>query len=272
LPEIREYAITFKQLFNADSINNELPKHAGIDRINAIIFALDTTTLIPYVLFIERSITYISSKNALYEYLESYIMRRLVTRSTGKNYNQLFGERLISNRVLSKEELVSYLEGKEDRINRMPADDEIKAAFHKELLTNKYAAGVLYMIESKIRDRSRHSTQLLGINKYSLEHMMPKKWRNNWAKTSSEEEALKRDRTLLTLGNLAIITQALNASIQDANWPTKKAGQGDKGGLRKYSEGIETLSQFLDADGWDEASIEKRADFLADQAIVIWKI
>ena len=46
--------------------------------------------------------------------------------------------------------------------------------------TNRYASGVLYLIESKIRNRAKYSTQLLGISKYSLEHMMPKKWRNYW--------------------------------------------------------------------------------------------
>jgi hypothetical protein len=50
---------------------------------------------------------------------------------------------------------------------------------------------------------------------------------------------------ILTLGNLTIITQALNASIRDSDWATKKNGKGDKGGLRKYAEGIETSPLIL---------------------------
>ena len=101
---------------------------------------------------------------------------------------------------------------------------------------------------------------------------MPKKWRNHWVFTGTEEDAVNRDRTLLTLGNLTIITQALNASIRDSDWTTKKTGQDEKGGLCKYSEGIETLSSFLDADEWNEAAIEKRADYLADKALAIWNV
>ncbi|MCM3572490.1 DUF262 domain-containing HNH endonuclease family protein [Mesobacillus subterraneus] len=272
LDEIREYAAVFRKAINSDTIDKELPASAGIERLNAIIFALDTTTLIPYVLFIERNVQDISVRNDLYNYLESYLMRRLVTRATTKNYNQLFSDRLILNRVLTKQGFISYLGGQDDKINRMPTDNDVKTAFNESWLTNKYATGVLYLIESKIRDRRRHSTQLLGISKYSLEHIMPKKWRNHWFFSGDQAAADLRDRKLLTLGNLTIITQALNASIRDSDWATKKLGQGDKGGLRKYAEGIETFSAYHDLNVWDEAAIQDRASYLSTKALEIWCI
>lgn len=272
LKEIRVYAEVFRRTFDAGIIDDELPETAGKERLNAIIFALDTTTLIPYVMFVEHNAADAAAKNELYGYLESYIMRRLVTRTSTKNYNQLFADRLILNRVLSKQELIDYLGGQDDKTNRMPSDEDVRLAFNEAVLTNKYAAGTLYLIESKIRDRRRHSTQLLGLSKYSLEHMMPKKWRNHWAAPGDPAAANLRDRKLLTLGNLTIITQALNASIRDADWPAKKAGKGDKGGLCKYADGIETLSHYLDAPVWDEAAIEKRADDLASKALAVWHV
>jgi uncharacterized protein with ParB-like and HNH nuclease domain len=272
LHEIRDYAAIFRKALNAEIVDDELTAETGIERLNAIIFQLDTATLIPYVLFVERNVSDAAARNNLYDYLESYIMRRLVTRATTKNYNQLFSDRLILNRVLSKDEFNSYISGQDDKINRMPTDDDVRTAFDEAWLTNKYAAGVLYLIESKIRDRRKHSTQLLGINKYSLEHMMPKKWRNHWVFTGDKVAEDARDRKLLTLGNLTIITQALNASIRDADWATKKAGLPDKGGLRKYAEGIETLSAYLDAEVWDEAAIRQRADYLSTKALEIWAV
>lgn len=272
LKEIREYATVFRKAINAEIIDDELPAEAGIERLNAVIFAIDTATLIPYILFVERNIQEASVRNDLYDYLESYIMRRLVTRATTKNYNQLFADRLIYNRILTRQAFIDYISGQDDKTNRMPTNDEVKAAFDESWLTNKYAAGVLYLLESRIRDRHRHSTQLLGINKYSLEHMMPKKWRNHWVFSGDKVAADLRDRKLLTLGNLTIITQALNASIRDSDWKTKKSGQGDKGGLLKYADGIETLSAFLDADVWDEITIQKRAEYLSMKALEIWSV
>ena len=101
---------------------------------------------------------------------------------------------------------------------------------------------------------------------------MPKKWRNHWKFSGNKTEAEFRDKKLLTIGNLAIITQPLNSSIRDADWATKKTGIGKNGGLQKYSEGFEILSQFLNLDEWDEKAIKDRADFLAKKALETWSI
>jgi uncharacterized protein with ParB-like and HNH nuclease domain len=272
LSELREYASVFKRAINTGVVDEELTASAGIERINAVMFALDTTTLIPYVLFVERNVTDTIVRNELYAYLESYIMRRLVTRATTKNYNRLFSDQLILNRILTKSDFISYLSGQEDKVNYMPSDDDVEKAFYETWLTNKYSTGVLYLIESKIRNRDLHSTQLLGISKYSLEHLMPKKWRNHWSFCGDKAAANIRDRKLYTLGNLTIITQALNASIRDADWQTKKTGVGEKSGLRKYAEGIETLSDYLALDVWDETAIQKRAEYLASKALETWSL
>ncbi len=101
---------------------------------------------------------------------------------------------------------------------------------------------------------------------------MPKKWENHWGKLSNQEDKIKRNRKLLTLGNLTIITQALNSTIRDANWTVKRKGKADKKGLNTYSAGLETMSHYLTLDEWNEQTIEERAKFLYDKAKEIWKI
>ena len=116
-------------------------------------------------------------------------------------------------------------------------------------------------------------TALLGFNNYSLEHLMPKKWRNNWGACATEDDAKKRDSLLLTLGNLAIIPQALNASIRDAAWNVKKAGKGqNKPGLLLCASGLYTLHDVLQKNDWNEDEIENRAEWLLANAQNIWKI
>ena len=134
----------------------------------------------------------------------------------------MFTDRLISNNVLSREDFVQFLVKRSDKVNHYPNDIELKQGFDNSILINKQTAGILYMIESKIRNRDKQATQLLGISKYSLEHLMPKKWENKWNSISTKEDKDYRNFKLKTLGNLAIITQSLNASIRDANWLTKK--------------------------------------------------
>lgn len=272
LAEIKDYALLFQSNFDYDTIEKELTDVSGIERINAIIFGLDTTTLIPYVLYILKNVSNENDRNRLFDFLETYIMRRMIVHANTKNYNQLFTDRLINNQILSKEQFVDFLEGQADKVNFLPSNEELKDGFDKQILTNKQTAGILYFIESKIRDRAKQSTRLLGISKYSLEHLMPKKWENNWGKLSNQEDKIKRNRKLLTLGNLTIITQSLNASLRDANWTVKLNGKGEKKGLTTYSAGLETVSEYLKLDEWNEKHIEERAMFLYEKAKEIWKI
>ena len=266
LSEIKQYALSFKDKFFPEVIDGELPPNPGIERINAIIFGLETTTLIPYVLFIENNVSDENVKNELYGFIETFIMRRMIDRAGTKNYSQLFAESLIFNNVLSKQGFLDYLQKQDNKVNYLPSDSQLEAAIKTNVLTNKQAAGVLYLVESSIRDRLRHSTQLLGLNKYSLEHVMPKKWRNHWPRPDALTEQ-ERDRKLLTLGNLTIITQALNSSIRDSAWNVKKDG-----GLKKYAEGIDTFGEFLSKDDWDEAVIDERVAFLLDKVLKIWAV
>lgn len=269
LNEIKEYALLFRKNFDYDIVNRELTNDYGIERINSIIFGLETTTLIPYALYVLKNVEE-SERNNLFEFLEAYLMRRMVAHATTKGYNQLFTT-LISNEITSKNSLIEFIERKSDKTNFLPDDTALKQGFDFYYLTNKQSAGIIYLLESKIRNRGRQSTQLLGMSKYSLEHLMPKKWENNWGKLASKEERDNRNRKLLTLGNLAIITQSLNASIRDSNWKTKKKGKAGKDGLIHYSAGIETLAPYIELEEWNEDEIGKRANDLYKMALETWK-
>ena len=272
IQEIKDYAEIYRANIDFDVVDRELTSEYGIERINAIIFGLENSTLIPYVLFILKKVPNVEKRKGIFEYLESYIMRRMVCHESTKNYNQLFSERLIFNNVITLEELKSHIETQSEKVNYMPSDLNLKEGFLTSRLVNKQSAGILYLIESVIRDRSRHSTSLLGMDRYSLEHIMPKQWKNNWSPVATDVERIKRDLKLLTLGNLTIITSSLNSSIRDADWTTKKEGRGDKHGLNHFAASIDTFSPYLNEPEWNEVMIENRAESLFSKARLIWHI
>ena len=76
----------------------------------------------------------------------------------------------------------------------------------------------------------------------------------------------------MTIGNLAIITQSLNASIRDSDWSTKKAGKKNKPGLNLCAAGLNTLSDALTKEDWNEEEIDARAQWLSEEATKLWKI
>jgi Protein of unknown function DUF262/Protein of unknown function (DUF1524) len=271
IQEIKNYAILYRKNIDYDVIDRQLTNEFGIERINTIIFGLENTTLLPYILFVLHKVPDYRERQKIFEYLESYIMKRMVCHASNKNYNRLFSEELIINNATTKEALRELIEKKSEKANYMPTDAELKTGFDESRLVNKQSAGILYLIESRIRNRAVHSTALLGLNRYSLEHLMPKRWENHWNSIKTEEERIIRNRKLLTLGNLTIITASLNSSIRDADWQTKKTGKKDKKGLNAYSSGLDTIKDFLGFDEWNEATIEQRADFLYEKARDIWK-
>ncbi len=273
IEEIKHHALLFKNNFNLEVLSSELPTESSMDRINAIIFGLENTTIIPYVLYILKNVSSVAEQNAIFGFLESYLLRRMVCHSNTKNYNSLFSESLINNEILSLKKLKEYIENRSSTDNNyLPTDIELERGFKYSKLVNKQAAGILYFIESKLRNRSLHSTAMLGLNSYSLEHVMPKKWQNNWSGAVTQQEKDERNAVLMTIGNLTIIPSSLNSSIRDSNWEIKKNGTNSRPGLIQYASGLETFSQYLTEDIWDESKINHRANFLFEKAKIIWKV
>lgn len=270
LGQMNDYACCFKDIFQPNYCDMNIPSTYGIERLNVIIFGLKTSTLIPYVLYISKNVYDQDERNKMYGILESYIMRRIIVHATTKNYNNLFTS-LILNTVLDANLLKNKLESGKDSTTYVPSDEELKEGFKKSKLVNLQTKGIIYLIESNIRPTTS-STVLLGFNQYSLEHLMPKKWRNNWDALQTEDQARERDSVLLTLGNLAIIPQSLNASIRDASWSIKKKGKRNKPGLDICAAGLVTVYDALQTENWNEAEIEIRAKYLYNNAKLLWAI
>lgn len=271
LSALPQYAKEFRETFDPKCLDRSLPKEFSKEHMNVIIFGLKTTTLIPYVLYVAKNVKDEKERNKIYQVLEAYIMRRMVTREDTKGYNRLFTS-LILNKILTADNLIDFLTKNKEVSTFLPDDNELSSGFQDSKLVNLQTKGIIYFIESGIRS-DMNATSLLGFNHYSLEHLMPKKWRNHWQPCASDELARKRDSKLLTLGNLAIIPQPLNTSVRDADWKTKKEGKGDKKcGLIACAAGLVTLSNVIMQDSWDEGKIQNRALWLYEKAKELWTI
>lgn len=271
IPEIFAAASSFRQFFIPDIKYRSISADNCRERINAIIFALDGTTLIPYVLYLLLNAEK-EEKDKIFDYLESYIMRRVICHSDTRGYNKLFGDSLLTNHILTLDALVEYINEKGERLISFPDNEAVKDGIYNRILINKQNTGILYMLESRLRTDKTFATRLQGLNNYSLEHLMPKKWKETWDKTGLTEEVIRlRDDKLWTLGNLAIIPSRLNSSISNAPWLTKLSGKGpNKQGLKECASGLITLNSYLDYTEWTEKSIDTRAEDLWNKIIEVW--
>lgn len=268
---MKDYAVCFRNTFRPETCSTSIPSTFGIERLNIVIFGLKTSTLIPYTLYIAKNVYDEDEQKAMYGFWKAISCVEWLSMRSTKNYNNLFTS-LIHNEVLDANTLAAKLNSSNDATTYIPTDEELLDGFQKSKLTNLQTRGILYLIESHIRP-ANSATLLLGFDGYSLEHLMPKKWRNNWPACATDDLAKQRDSKLLTLGNLAIIPQALNASIRDSDWVTKKSGKGvNRPGLEACAKGLITLNTVLLESEWSEQCIDIRANWLFKIAKGLWKI
>jgi hypothetical protein len=271
LIKIREYAPIFKNLFNNDWSEHAIHSNQFHARIINITFGLNNTTIIPYLLFLKHYYNNSPSPDdieKMYIFLESYIMRRIVTKESQKNNNNFFTSTLIGSRIVLPDDLVRVFNNQGNNTTKFPNNNELVNGFINSKLSNKQALGVLYLLESQLRSE-RYTTQLKPMMQYQLEHLLPKKWRNHWT-IGNPNDSDERDRKLLTLGNLSLISETLNKSIGDKDWKIKINGNANYGGLLTYASGLNTIQKYLNKPIWDEPEIQNRAHDLIKMALKVW--
>lgn len=268
--DILEYALIYHDHINPKIAEGEIPGTPGIERINFLIFALEYTAIVPYVLYLLKNVADMEERNAMFGYIESYILRRLICKSDNKNYSDLFSENLIYRQINTLDSLKDYIENREDgQALVLPRDKQIVKACHKNKYPNKKALAILYLLETTIREGKPHATKLYSFERYTLEHIMPRSWKENWVLCEPYTEDDRED-AIYCLGNLAMLPSKLNTSISNASWHDKKNGKGKNLGMAHYAADIETLADVIKAHVWDESTITKRADWIAEKVNKIW--
>lgn len=269
MKEIKDAALIFQESFKPECGKETLTSEPGFERVNYMMFALDFTVMLPYILYVKMYAAPME-QTKIFDYIETFMMRRSIARLETRGYNGLFSDSLISNRILTADALKAYVDKDKDTTYKAAKQEDIKYGVKHYEYINRQALGFLYMLESRLRSDKLSGTQLLGIKNYSLEHLLPKKWRQYWPIPNDEEVAKQTDDALYTFGNLAIIPGALNTSISNSPWTTKLEGKGKKSGLKENATGLITLNEYLSLPDWNLETIKARANKLYHQIMQIW--
>ncbi len=262
--ELYEYAKLYEGLPEGENIA-DITFNEHDKRFFHLMNELDITTVFPLVLFIYKK-TSGNEREAILRCLESYLVRRTICKLTTKNYNNLFLSILVDLKKVKKitaadfkNKLLSYTED----TNRFPDDKELEIAFNSRHLINQYSKEILYCIALYDLNHEYQDNRRLNNSGFSVEHIMPKKWRNNWTIPNDEDE-YERDGTLLTLGNLTLVKGRLNSSMRDSDWSNKNKA------LTAYST-LRQTTDYLQLPEWNGTTIEARAEDLFNKAILIWQ-
>ena len=192
--------------------------------------------------------------------IESYVIRRTVC---GVATNQL---RRIFATMSSQVEFTNqfYATAREHlEKNRWPEDAEFRTKFIEfELYSSSRVRGdrlnlVLWTLERAFG----HKETPEPSNNITIEHIMPQTLTEEWKAELGADASEVHRKWLHTIGNLTL--SGYNPSMSNKPFSEKKLA---------FAEANFALSKSINSFGtWNETSIQRRGEMLADIAVKIWK-
>ncbi|WP_198303454.1 DUF262 domain-containing protein [Cellulomonas sp. PSBB021] len=263
LIEIDRYAAIFRSVQDRQVGDDTLA--TGLERLAIA----DTQTLQPLLLWLFAHAEGDDRRQAVLA-LESYVVRRVMCRMTPKNYNRMFLELL---RRLSEDDapvgkvVEEFLAAQRAESAVWPTDADVRRAVTTfplyRLLRRDQVQRILRILDAEAAGPK--SERLVVQGSLSVEHLMPQSWREHWPLPLDENAAAREEETraelLHTFGNLTVLTSALNSSLSNGSWSTKRHE------ILRHS--ALHLNRELPGD-WGTARIVERGERLADLAVRVW--
>jgi Protein of unknown function DUF262/Protein of unknown function (DUF1524) len=259
----------------------EQEKSDPLGRFGRFARAFDVTTTMPLVLYLVNEAGLGERLGEALALLESYIVRRDICGLATNNYNRFFTEavgKLRPARGDQLDELRALLASGTIDIARWPDDVEWRRQW---LSRAQYKAArqprLRYLLEG-IEERKRTGQDEVVEIKSDLtvEHIMPQKWREHWEISGSPDigpddidieliqKESARDARIHLLGNLTLLTQALNARVSNGPFEEKMPA------LRAQSA-LMLNRDLYNYKQWDEAAITARGESLFAVARQVWQ-
>ncbi|MBL4751808.1 MAG: DUF262 domain-containing protein [Amylibacter sp.] len=218
--------------------------------------------------------------------MESYILRRAVCDFGTKNYNKLFlsAVRNLRRTGFSPENLKVFLQSQTGESGIWPDNSQFKDGWLNNGLYRPLGSARLVHIFGRLNQRfgGTKSEIIKFEEKPTVEHIMPQTWIKYWPLQNGEtgleymelfnaDEAdsgaigtRERNGVIQRLGNLTIISQALNAAESNLPWAKKKP--------ELLAHSLLPINQKLGLEEvWDEDRIAARGRELFEHAKDIWQ-
>lgn len=260
LQDIAKYSEVYHQLITME----------GQSRLGVFIRRLrimDMSTLYPLLLFLygERTNIPPAEIEGILTDLESYLVRRMMCGLSAQNYNRNF---LIVLRDLRRNEKVNrtvlqdILTGFEGDAGRWPADEEFQQNWLQAPMYRRLARARLRMVLEAVDLQMMTSRQerIHIEGDLTIEHIYPQTPEHGvWS-------PMENPGTVHTMGNLTLLTSALNSSISNGPFAAKCPEIAKQSSLRMNVYFQENVSK----PSWDAVDILRRGQQLYALTLLIW--
>lgn len=246
----------------------------------------EVTTAYPVVFAVAVADVEPELKRAIYELLNSYLVRRTMCGLTPKNLNKNF-QRMVAallRQGISVETIVETFWNQKGDSVRFPSDEEFREAIRSHPVYERFhrkdrLREILWDLECAMRDKFTVNTARPAS--ISIEHIMPQKWKAHWPLPNGrqvdgfdilqdpmahDEETRNyvqsRERLIHTLGNLTLVTPPANTVQSNADFEEKKP---------LLSESLLAMNaEVIKHSNWSEEDILARSTVLGEVAVKVW--
>ena len=279
LSEISEYAIHY-QVFYAQQ-----PESPRIANAFSKIEELGYITTIPLFLWLRQEKEYGKLKQSEYEQaildIESYLLRRAITRDSTRGYGSTFWNVLQYARAGAKDSSAVSSAIVREKLCSLrgnatwPSDKALIDAFENIEYYGRVAQYVIKTLLGGIEEQIRVENPQIEKSKIdyrslSIEHIMPQAWEENWPLKEQGNDLIiaeqNRNAQIHKIGNLTLVSRPLNTLQSNHAWVEKRNALKQFTTLRMNID----LIQYPQWNTWDENTITNRARVLAQYAARAW--
>jgi len=251
IKEINWYANLFYELPWADK--GETFKFSDSEkRLLHIMSISEYNIFIPVVLKLRSLELDKKELDECYAMLENFIIRHWLCKKVTNSINKVIGRNL--KNINGKDSMQKFIASFE-----VTGDEEIKEAMFN--IDNKRASLVLFWIELYNCRSEKNDISELQYT-YTLEHLMPQTWQENWSNVGKNDEIAKG--LIYQIGNMTLLKSKLNTAIQNNNWD-KKREEIQKHAMLKITQEV-TKNR-----AWNKNKIEERSEKIFNDFLKIWQ-
>lgn len=202
---------------------------------------------------------------------ESWVYRRQFLRLAGSDLGRIVADIIRTHSGAPADEMVDRVAGHLARLNvtstYWPGDDEVRTTLMTEPAYRRFPRARLRAFLEAIENTLRAETGQPQVERsgFPIEHILPQKWKDNWPVETPEAEQYRQER-VHRLGNLTLLTKALNSKVSNGPWATKRKA------LLEHNT-IKLTGRLLESDeAWDEARIDARTTLLVETLLRVWPV
>ena len=212
--------------------------------------------------------------------LESWFLRRALVKASTKAYNLAMAAliRDLNGRApeVIGQATVDHLSNLTGPNLYWPGDEVLRQWLESEPIYRKMARAKLRMVLEALEDWRRgygrkgtnpFSEQPVARWACSIEHLMPQDWRKNWPGDEFDADGTSRDDLVHRLGNLVLVTQALNSKLSNGSWDAKKEALAEHATLLSVRDVLDGHSE-----SWTSDDIRERTSLQIQAVLEIWPV